>query len=237
MPQFLTAEGRAWDSHAAMLRSVAAQPQLSGWEFPGPSIIGGRVRAMAIHPTNPDVMYAAGVSGGVLKTTNGDGSVGAVDFLNPSTLYQQTQFRAIRKSTNSGATFSNATFGLNISDPAMFINPLVLDPSDPQRLWTSGNLLWRTDNGAGLWTQTSAPTVGMGSITALAVAQTDSDFVLAGRPDGTILRTDVGLTANANTVWASAQPGGGWVSWLAFDPTNRNIAYATYSQFGGGPKV
>jgi hypothetical protein len=44
---------------------------LPAWTELGPNNVGGRTRALLIHPTNPSVMSAAGVSGGVWKTVNG----------------------------------------------------------------------------------------------------------------------------------------------------------------------
>ncbi|HLB36506.1 MAG TPA: choice-of-anchor D domain-containing protein, partial [Gemmatimonadales bacterium] len=107
------------------------------------------------------------------------------------------------------------------------------DPSNAQRLWTGGFFLWRTTNGAASWTQASAITAGNGSVSALAVAPTNANMVLAGMSDGFIHRTTIGLTSNSSTNWPFVQPRAGYVSWLAFDPTNANIAYATYSTFGG----
>ncbi len=47
------------------LEALPARTQL------GPNNVGGDARALLIHPANPGVMYAAGGSGGVWKTTNG----------------------------------------------------------------------------------------------------------------------------------------------------------------------
>ena len=49
-------------------RSAALNIQ---WENIGPDNIGGRVRALLYDNSNPDVIYAAGVSGGLYKSTNG----------------------------------------------------------------------------------------------------------------------------------------------------------------------
>src|ERR1051325_2305409 len=43
---------------------------LGTWQSLGPGNVGGRTRALLIDPVNPDVMYAAGVGGGIWKTTN-----------------------------------------------------------------------------------------------------------------------------------------------------------------------
>jgi hypothetical protein len=55
-----------------------------------------------------------------------------------------------------------------------------MDPGNRQILWTGGYYLWRTTNQANSWTQASAITPGNGSVSAWAVAPTDSNYVLAG---------------------------------------------------------
>ncbi len=114
-----------------------------------------------------------------------------------------------------------------------FIAPLAMDPNNPRRLWTGGWYLWRTDDGASRWQRASRLTPGDGSVTALAVALGNSNIVVAGMSDGYILRTTAALRANAATRWAFTRPRAGFVSSVAFDPTNPRIVYATYSTFGG----
>ncbi|MBI5058678.1 glycosyl hydrolase [candidate division KSB1 bacterium] len=41
------------------------------WTFAGPTNVGGRVTALAVHPSAPDTVYAGAAIGGVLKSTNG----------------------------------------------------------------------------------------------------------------------------------------------------------------------
>jgi uncharacterized protein (TIGR03437 family) len=76
-----------------------------------------------------------------------------------------------------------------------------------------------------------------GATSALAISPTDANTVLAGRSVGDIVRTNSALTADSFTSWQVTRPRAGTVSWVAFDPTNRDIAYATYSTFGGGAHV
>jgi photosystem II stability/assembly factor-like uncharacterized protein len=40
------------------------------WSQLGPGNIGGRIRAIVVHPTDPNIIYVGSVSGGVWKTTN-----------------------------------------------------------------------------------------------------------------------------------------------------------------------
>jgi uncharacterized protein (TIGR03437 family) len=164
------------------------------------------------------------------EINGGDGGYVAVE-PDGTTLYANFPGLNIQKSTDGGATFSSAIFG--ITDSGTFVNPYVMDPSDAQRLWAGDFYLWRTTSGAALWSRASALTAGSGSVSALAIAPTDANYALAGMEDGYILRTEVALTSGATTIWADTRPRSGWVSSVAFDPANRNIAYATYSTFGG----
>lgn len=161
----------------------------------------------------------------------GDGGYVAVDSANPSILYAEYTGISIRKSTDGGNTFGNSTFG--IDDSGLFISPYVMDPSDPSRLWTGGAYLWRTTNGAAQWSVASDLTAGSGAVSSIAIAPTNAASALAGMEDGYILRTDSALLSGITTFWAASRPRSGYVSWVAFDPTNKDIAYATYSTFGG----
>jgi uncharacterized protein (TIGR03437 family) len=160
---------------------------------------------------------------------SGDGGYVAVDPTNPSILYAENNGLSLKKSIDGGKTWVPATTGIsNIGFG--FIVPLVMDPNDPNRLWVGGGSLYRTKNGAELWTQASAPLKGIA--TAIVVAPSDSSFVLAGTDQGSIHRS-ISSNPGADTSWPDAHPRNGTVTSLAFDPTNRDIAYATYSNFGG----
>jgi uncharacterized protein (TIGR03437 family) len=173
---------------------------------------------------------ATGVNGWK-EINGGDGAYTALDFNNPNTLYASTPYISFVKSTDGGATFGDAIAGIN--DGGLFITPFVMDPSDPQRLWTGGDFIWRTDNGAARWFRASAITAGARQVSAIAIAPTDSNRALVGMADGYIHRNSNALAAIATTSWPSTRPRSGWVSSLAFDPNSKDICYATYSTFGG----
>jgi len=118
----------------------------ASWSSLGPSNVGGRVRAIAIHPTTITRILVGSVSGGIWKSTNGGTSFAAVnDFLanlavtclvhdpvTPNTMYACTgegafNVDAIRglgifKSTDGGDTWSlmsstNPTLANDASNP------------------------------------------------------------------------------------------------------------------------
>jgi hypothetical protein len=171
--------------------------------------------------TEPSTAWAA--------ILGGDGGAVAVDPSNTNNLYAEYQYLAIRKSTDGGSSFQSAISGITNAG-FLFIVPFVMDPSDPQTLWTGGTSMWRTTNGASSWQRAS--TTLAGSVSSIAVAPTNPNHVLAGTDAGNIHRTTAGLSAGSTTVWPSAKPASGYVSSVAFDPTSDAVAYATYSSFG-----
>ena len=54
--------------------TAGLSPQNTGWDHLGPDLIGGRTRALLIHPNNPTIMYAGSACGGIWRTVNGGDS-------------------------------------------------------------------------------------------------------------------------------------------------------------------
>ncbi|MBL8220342.1 MAG: hypothetical protein JNL62_14005 [Bryobacterales bacterium] len=168
----------------------------------------------------------------------GDGGYTAINPKDTRTVYAETTRLSLRRSTNSGATFSSAVEG--IGEPSSnfsFIAPFTMDPSEPERLWIGGQSLWRTSNGGRNWDRASG-VIGTRCagradcpVTAIAVAPSDPNRVMVGLRDGRIFRQTAALEANADSEWPSVQPRLGVVTWIAFDPGNADVAYATYGTF------
>lgn len=110
--------------------SLTNSPNALNWSQLGPGNIGGRIRAIAVHPTDPNTVYFGAVAGGVWKTTNGGTSWASlndymaniavcalvIDPANPNIIYAGTgegffNLDAIRgagifKSTDAGASWN-----------------------------------------------------------------------------------------------------------------------------------
>ncbi len=202
--QFLT-EGSAVT--APLSRSTAEPGQINQttWNPLGPGNIGGRTRALVIHPQDPQVMFAAGVSGGLWKTTNGGQSwtpsgdrlanltVSALllDPTNPNVIYVGTgegvsvfeedtagDFRGagIFKSTDGGATFTLLEGTRNKN--FYYVNDLVISPASNQRLYAATREgVFRSVDGGTTWTKVLTP------------LNTDGDVSFGGCYD-VALRTD-----------------------------------------------
>ena len=162
----------------------------------------------------------------------GDGAHVAIDPRDGNILYASAQNLSLHRSENGGNTFVPAFAGIN--DQPIFIMPYILDRSAPDRLYAAGARIWRTLN-RGQQGQAASASLGLGfqsKVSALAVSPTNPDRMLAGNQVA-IFRNHATLAATGTTEWASTSPRTGWVSSLAFDPVDANIAYATYSSFGG----
>ncbi len=164
------------------------------------------------------------------EINGGDGGYVAVNPQNTNTLFAEFTGISLRKSTNGGFSFHSATSG--IASSGLFITPYAMDPSDPARLWIGGEAMFRTTNAATNWQRASPYFFGGGLISAMAIAPTDANAVLAGNATGDLLGTGEALTSTSRDNWDSVHPRDGFVSSVAIDPKNKEIAYATYSTFG-----
>lgn len=224
-----TAPGSACQQNASSMRFEPLNHSFGVTQFyhgavmpDGRSFIGGT-------QDNGTLIGNAGVPDGWKTVLGGDGAYVAVDPTDANYLYAQTQYGNVYRSTNGGTVFYPARSGL--SDQFLFITPMQIDPNQPKRLWIGGRRMWRSDErGTGWkWASTTLP----GQVSAIAVAPGLSDRVLAGTNEGSIARTDGATMASGTTAWSVVRPRDGWVSSIAFDPFDANVAYATYAGFGG----
>jgi photosystem II stability/assembly factor-like uncharacterized protein len=196
--------GGAQDN-STLVGSDGAGPD--GWR----AIIGGDGGYVAIHPTNPQLMYG------------------------------ETQWANVVRSIDGGIRFTSATAGLDPARSSgvgpqanyLFITPFVMDPADPNRLWLGGAYLYRSSNAAALWTKVSTVMPDGGLASAIAVAPGDPTRVIAGTSKGDIVSSRAALAATSATAWDVTRPRDGWITSVAFDPRNPSIVYATYGNFGG----
>ncbi len=158
------------------------------WSWLGPGNIGGRIRAILIHPTSTNTIWIGGVSGGIWKSTNGGSSWSPVDdFManlaitsivmdqgNYNVMYAATgegfynidalPGAGIFKSTNGGTTW-NQLASTNNTD-FKWVNRLAHHPNAD----SSGYLYAVTRNPHRVWKTTDGGTTWVNILTTTSAA-------------------------------------------------------------------
>ena len=142
------------------LRQPVAGISSSGWTALGPGNIGGRIRGMVIHPTNPNKMWVGATTGGIWVTSNAGASWSPInDFLpsmlitsmllnpvNTNIMYAgtgecyahldttQTIGVGVYKSTDAGATWNQLAATAPTEDYWRCVNRLAMHPTNPNIL-------------------------------------------------------------------------------------------------------
>lgn len=229
---------RTGEAHADPLPWVSLNARLAISQF-YPSI--------SIHPTDPNISIGGTQDNGTIilkgsqvwgQSTCGDAGWSAIDPVNPATMYTTCQAIDIQKSVSGGAvgTWNEVRGGIVTSDRVSFIPPLVMDPSNTQTLYFGTFRLYRTTNGANLWTAISPDlTGGADTISTIAVAPNAPNTVYVGTTGGHI-QVSVNALSAVTATWTRCDKAPlppRFLTQIVVDPKNALTAYATFSGFTG----
>jgi len=221
----------------------------AGWTALGPGNIGGRVRAILVHPTQASKMWAGSVSGGIWVSVDGGASWNPVnDFMgnlsvtslvmdpsDSSKIYAATgegffngdakRGAGIFRSTDGGATWGQ----LSGTNPALgsqwyYVNRMAVHPSNGNILLAAtGSGTYRSTDGGTSWSQ-----VAGGRALDVRFNPSDGNNALVGRDNGIVLQsTDAGASFNPVTLVSGAAR-----VELAFAASTANTAYAVVNAEG-----
>ncbi len=196
--------------HDRILSGTTSAP----WTLVGPSNIGGRIEAIAIHPTDPKTVYVGAADGGVWKTTDGGttwvpltdnmealsmGSI-AIDPQNPNTIYAGTgelptgdtyTGYGLYRSTDAGNSWTNVGPTNVAAYSAVKVNPKHSNIIYASAGRSGGGVLRSTDAGA-TWQWLSGG-LAQGPVTDLALAMNgDAAVLYAGVASQGVFRSDDG---------------------------------------------
>jgi hypothetical protein len=166
------------------------------------------------------------------EIVGGDGSELAINPSNLNNWYASWQRANILRTMDAGVTWTSIRDGL--TGNFIFITPFNIDPNNSNRLFVGGQYLWRSDNKGESWQQVTS-SLGFNYndlISALAIAPGDSNKVLYANQHSIYAKPNALSSFGLNN-FNESSPRTGWVSSLAFEPNNSQVAYATYSTFGG----
>ncbi len=171
-------------------------------------VVSGRARGLAVHPTNPDIVYAGAASGGVWKSV--DGGQNWVD---------------------KSGELNSLTFGAIAIDPS---NPDVVFAGTGEYHWIlterfySGDGLYKSTSGGDNWTKVNAEFGTVTHFSDLVVSPHNPNLIMAAiaknlqdaAPNEGIWRSEDG-----GQHWVNVLPGEGMYD-LSFHPVDPNIVFA-----------
>ncbi|MFZ5843722.1 MAG: hypothetical protein ACOY3E_12590 [Pseudomonadota bacterium] len=245
------------DAHAFVHQLKARRQPTAGltraqWQWQGPGNIGGRVRALLVHPANPQKIWAGSVSGGIWVSDDGGANWAPVDdFManlavstmvfdpnNPAVMYAGTgegffNADAIRgagvfKSTDGGVTWNQ--LGSTVGSTFHHVNRLAFSANGQTLIAATNDGLFRSVNGGSTWSNVTPRTIaGADRFLDLDFHPTDSNRVLTSDDDiGVLYSTDGGQNWSAATGFTDPQR-----IELAYAPSNPSIVYASVERNNG----
>jgi photosystem II stability/assembly factor-like uncharacterized protein len=199
---------------------------------------------ISLHPTDPLFALGGTQDNGTLQyngtpdwahVLGGDGGFTAIDRDDPLVRYGETQwtsgslFGGPRRRV--GSSYIRKVNGINASDRALFIPPLVMDPSDSHTLYFGTFRLYKTDDQAESWASISSDLTSGGRISAITVAPFDPSVIYVGASSG-----DVWVTSDGGGIWTKVDGSlpDRFVTDITVDEVDWRIAYVTVSGFGSG---
>ncbi len=199
-------------------KSALAGINKTSWEAIGPNNVGGRVRSLVIHPTNPNKLFAGSASGGVWTTDDGG--------LN------------WRPTSDSVATLAVGSLAMDPNNG----NVLYMGTGEALAGLPGGGI-YKTIDGGNTWHFLPATTTDNGNSTWLyvnriAVNPENSNLLLAASSDRSAANTFIQRSLDGGNTWVrvATLP----VYDLRFDPNNPQNAVAglangraAYSRDGG----
>ncbi len=178
---------------------------------PGPGG-GSFIMSIAIHPTNPDLLYMGGDIEGPFLSTDGG-----------------TSYTRITGNLAGGNSSADIYAG----------QAMTLDPQNSERVYMgSWGGLYRSDDRGVLWTRLTLDPVLEAvenfSVASVAISPTNSNLILAGtgdvetNVDGTssIYRSTDGGTTFTNTTGSVFSGADVTTHWIVFDSTQTGVVYA-----------
>jgi len=172
----------------------------------------------------------------------GDGMDCYLDPLNNNNVIGSSQYGYFDVSTNDGVSSSGPNTN-PLGESSEWTTPIIADYNNPGRLFIGNENVVRSTNNGNSWISlTALPTSSNTEISALAVANTNSNVLYVARR----VRYEYGIpgclykTTNGGTSWTNVTPGlpdSLYYTSVEINSTNANEVYITMAGFSNGRKV
>jgi photosystem II stability/assembly factor-like uncharacterized protein len=177
---------------------------------------------------NGTVVTVDGPPGTFNEIVGGDGGWIVWDPKDAGHLYASSQFFRIFRFRNGAVDEVSPPADKNEQE-SVWMCFITLDPNDSDTVFTGTYRVWRTRDDGKVWTPVS-PALDESPITAIHVADRDSNRVYVGTENGGIFRSDDGGDTWSANIVSSEIPGFS-ITRLATDPKNADVVYVTIANF------
>jgi len=202
--------------------------------------------AGTVDAQNRDRIYGGAQDNGTSRTVTGSvddwnevfGGDGFYCLVHPNDsgrIWVEYQYGNLYYSSNDGGTFNSATGNIPSSERRNWATPVVMSPSDPEARYYGTYRVWRSKTDTA-WTPisgdlTEGTNTAYHTITTMAVAPTNLDRIYVGTADGRVW-----TTGNGGANWTRIDAGlpDRWVTRVAVDPFDDQIAYVAHSGYRNG---
>jgi photosystem II stability/assembly factor-like uncharacterized protein len=225
MPRYATNGDALVDPRAPRIESESNRT-IGRWQFLGPGNIGGRTRSVIIDPREPNVMFAAGVSGGIWRSRSAGELWEPVadDMANISVsamAMHPADSRMIFAGTGEGFFRENvrgtalplrgngifvtrdrgdswSQLASTANENFHWVNDLVISSHDPSRMYAATRTgVWRSTDGGETWSRVLETQVNGGCLDLAWRGDTDGDYLFASC--GTFAQATIYRHANAES--------------------------------------
>lgn len=195
---------------------------------------------------NPEKIYGGTQDNFTIRTTTGnindwhsitggDGFYVLVDPKDPNYIYSESQYGNMYRSINGGLSFTVSRMGIDFNEPRNWKTPIVFNSQNTASLYYGSSRIYKSTDRAQTWNSISPPLADpnsgnlvFGTITTIAQAPSDSNYIYAGTDDG-----NVWVTKDGGIEWQQISESlpQRWITCVAVDPYNKELCYVTLSGY------
>ncbi len=214
------------------------------WEFLSHGVHNTEYYRLGLSRANPDMVIGGTQDNGTylykdgnwINAFGGDGMEAMLHHTNQNIMYATNYNGALNKSVDGGQNFTSGLEApiTSSGETGDWVTPFVMDPWNPEILYTGFNNVWKSSDGGANWNQISTWGTSQ-NVRALAVGPAHPYYIYASRANA-LFRTN-----NGGQDWDNVSNGlnmaQALLSYITVSYHNPEVAWVSFSGFVDGKKV